>query len=272
MAGGTFSGWAPYDSYVQAGMADGRYVNAGCTLLAAGPPRLANIGGAAAMSKAFSGTAGAVSTTTAGNQIVYPMGIVQNFNLSQTRQFSRIFEIGSERSYFIGGRTVGQIGLGRVYYHGASLLRLMYAYYQDIIPANGFVSMYANDGVSTMANPHDVIIPPGYENIFINLASDLFTQPVGMLMYVRDINLATMMATYVEACYLPNHTWATDAQGVLVQEQVAIQYERLVPVAVGAVTLIKGADANGKGENNATGANQTFNQTALDGSASTTHG
>ena len=245
---GTFSSWSPYDSYVQAGMQDGRYVNAGCTLLAAGPPRLANIGGAAALGTAVgNGGQGA-------NQIVYPMGIVQNFNLSQTRQFSRIFEIGSERSYFIGGRTVGQIGLGRVYYHGASLLRLMYAYHQDIIPGRGVVAMDPNAGVTAMANPHDVIIPPGYENIFINLASDLFTQPVGMLMYVRDINLATMMAAYVEACYLPNHTWATDAQGVLVQEQVAIQYERIVPVAVGAVTLIKGDDGN------ASGANTTFNQ------------
>jgi len=103
-----------------------------------------------------------------------------------------------------------------------------------------------------MANPHDVKIPPGYENIYINLASDLFAQPVGLLMYIRDINLDALGALYFEACYLPNHTWATDAQGVLIQEQVAVQFERAVPVAISALTLVSGINAGG------TSANETF--------------
>src|SRR4030067_2709490 len=101
-----FSDWSPYTNYVQSGMVDGAYANAGFTMLAAGPPRIANIGGAAAFAQAVSGSG------QAANQIVFPIGIVQNFNLSHTTQFSRIFEIGSERSYFIGGRPVGQAGQG----------------------------------------------------------------------------------------------------------------------------------------------------------------
>ena len=244
---GNFSDWAPYSSYVQAGLVDGAYANAGYTMLAAGPPRLANIGGAAAI-------AGAVSNGgQAANQIVFPIGIVQNFNLSHTRNFSRIFEIGSERSYFIAGRTVGQIGLGRLYYHGASLLRILYAYYQDLIPPTLVPAMFPNTGAASMSNPHDVVIPPGYENIYLNLASDLFAQPVGMLMYIRDINLHTLGAVYFEACYLPNHSWATDAQGVLIQESVAVQFERAVPVAVASLTLISNSTST-----NAGGANATF--------------
>jgi len=244
---GQFSDWAPYSNFVQSGLVDGAYANAGYTMLAAGPPRLANIGGAAAIS-------GAVGNGGQGaNQIVFPIGIVQNFNLSHTRNFSRIFEIGSERSYFIAGRTVGQIGLGRLYYHGASLLRIMYAYYQDLIPPTMVPAMFPNQGAASMSNPHDVIIPPGYENIYLNLASDLFAQPVGMLMYIRDINLHTLGAVYFEACYLPNHSWATDAQGVLIQESVAVQFERAVPVAVASLTLISNATSS-----NAGGANATF--------------
>ena len=45
---GNFSDWSPYTNYVQAGLVDGTYANAGYTMLAAGPPRLANIGGSAA--------------------------------------------------------------------------------------------------------------------------------------------------------------------------------------------------------------------------------
>jgi len=244
---GNFSDWAPYSSYVQAGLVDGAYANAGYTMLAAGPPRLANIGGAAAIAGAVSGNG------QAANQIVFPIGIVQNFNLSHSRNFARIFEIGSERSYFVAGRTVGQIGLGRLYYHGASLLRIMYAYYQDLIPPTLVPAMFPNAGAQSMSNPHDVVIPPGYDNIYLNLASDLFAQPVGLLVYIRDINLHTLAACYFEACYLPNHSWATDAQGVLIQESVAVQFERAVPVAVAALGLISNTTSN-----NAGGANATF--------------
>lgn len=246
---GNFSDWSPYTNYVQAGLVDGAYANAGFTMLAAGPPRIANIGGAAAFAQAISGTG------QAANQIVLPIGIVQNFQLSHTRQFNRIFEIGSERSYFITGRTVGQIGLGRIYYHGASLLRLLYSYYQDLLPPTVVPAMFLNAGAASVSNPHNVVIPPGYENIYLNLASDLFTQPIGLLMYIRDINQDALGAVYFEACYLPNHTWATDAQGVLIQESVAVQFERAVPVAISALTLISSAT-----NPNAGGANisQTF--------------
>ncbi len=246
---GNFSDWAPYSSYVQAGLVDGAYANAGFTMLAAGPPRIANIGGAAAFSGAFSTGNLANMGGAAANQIVYPIGIVQNFNLSHTRQFSRIFEIGSERSYFIGGRTVGQIGLGRIYYHGPSLLRIMYAYYQDQLGGVKIDPLFANAGAAAMSNPHDVIIPPGYENIYLNLASDLFTQPVGLMMYIRDLNQDALAAVYFEACYLPNHTWATDSQGVLIQESVAVQFERAVPVAISALSVITNAKVNAGGAN-----------------------
>lgn len=155
--------------------------------------------------------------------------------------------MGSERSYFISGRTIGQIGLGRIYYHGASLLRILYAYYQDLIPPSFVPAMFLNAGAAAMSNPHNVIIPPGYENIFLNLASDLFAQPIGLLIYIRDVNQDALGAVYAEACYLPNHTWATDSQGVLIQESAAVQFERLVPVSISALTLISSTSSSNAG-------------------------
>jgi hypothetical protein len=240
---GNFSDWSPLQNFVQSGLVDGEYVNAGYMLLAAGPPRIANIGGAASFAQALSGNG------QAANQVVLPIGVLQSFNLGHNRQFSRIFEIGSERSYFISGRTVGQLGLGRVYYHGASLLRILYAYYQDDIGPTVVPSMWPNAGASAQSNPHDVIIPPGYENLFFNLASDLFAQPMGILMYVRDINQDALGALYFEACYLPNHSIATDSQGVLLQENVAVQFERAVPVAISQLSLISTNNSNAGGAN-----------------------
>lgn len=244
MAGGTFSGWNPYNDYVQAGMVDGQYVTATQTLLAAGPPRVANLfGSSAAGSDALSG---ALTNGQMMNQMVYPMGIIQNFSLAHNRNFARLFEIGSERSYFIAGRAMGQLALGRVYYHGVSLLRLLYAYMSDMQPNPLFEPLFGNTGISSLANPHDVVIPPGYDNIFVNLASDLFAQPVGVLMYQRDINQRPMMATYFEACYVPNHSWNTDSQGIMIQEQVSLQFERAVPVRIpGVVGISNSSNAGG---------------------------
>ena len=227
------SEWQPYSRYVQGGMVDGQFMSAAFTLIAAGPPRLANIGGA-------TGIAAALSASGAGKDFAMPIGVVQNINLSHNRSFARFWEMGSERSYFVSGRTVGQLSLSRIMYHGPSLLRVLYAYYQDLLAPTIVPFVFENLGPATVANPHNVKIPPGYENIFLNLASDLFSQPVGMLMYFRDSNEDTVGAVYMDGCYVPSHTIATDAGGTVIQENAAIQFERAVPVAVKALSLITG--------------------------------
>jgi hypothetical protein len=223
----------PFLNLVQDGLIDGRFLSGAYTLIAAGPPRLANVGGSA-VGLTFE-EAGEVA-----DQLFYPLGVIQNFNISQNRNFSRIFEIGSERSVWIPGRTMGQIGMGRVLYHGPSFLRVLYAYYQSLLPPTQFPPVFKNLAAQLVANQHNVIISPGFENLFINLASDLFHQPVGLLLYIKDSNEDTYGATYLESCVIPNHTLATDSNGVILQENVAMQYERMIPVAVKAIALISG--------------------------------
>jgi len=227
------SQWQPYSRFVQSGLVDGQYLNASFTLLAAGPPRLASVGGLT-----FAGTG---LESGAADDIVFPIGVVQNFNLSHNRQFNRIFEVGSERSLWISGRTMGQLGLSRIAYHGPSLLRVLYAYYQDLIAPTLVPSVIGdnNPGALTVANAHDVKIPPGYENLYLNLASDLFSQPVGIMAYFRDNNEETFGAVYCEASVIPSHTIATDSQGTIIQENVALQFERCLPVAVSSLALVK---------------------------------
>lgn len=230
----SLSQWSPYEDNVQGGMSDGRFMNAAYTVVCAGPPRLSQVGGPEFLGAALSAGSGSE------DMLAYPIGVIQNFNLSHNMQLSRIFELGSVRSYFIPGRVMGQIGLGRVLYHGPSLLRVLYAYYTDIIPPTFVDPVFSNIGAATVANPHDVIIPPGYENIFLNLASDLFTQPVGLLLLMKDSNEDTLGAGYFESCYIPNHSISTDAMGTLIQEQAGVQFERMVPVNTEVVGLITG--------------------------------
>ncbi len=60
------------------------------------------------------------------------------------------------------------------------------------------------------------------------------------MIYMRNSNLDTMGAIYLEACVIPNHSFATDAQGTIVQESCGLQFERVVPVNVSAVALVSG--------------------------------
>lgn len=230
----TMTHWRPYSQKIDnsSALGEGRFASGAFTMIAAGPPRLSILGSAAAASAAMG----------AGMQIALPIGVVQNFSLSHSKSFARFFELGSERSYFIAGRTMAQAGFSRVLYNGPSLLRMMYAFYNDILPETIVPTFGVNPAVSAMvANQHNVKIPPGFENIYLNLASDLFSQPCGLLVYMRDSNEQTLGAVYLEETYIPSHSIATDAQGVVIQEQVALQPERVVPVAVNAVSLVSTA-------------------------------
>jgi hypothetical protein len=225
----TVTNWKPYTQKIDnSALKEGLFASGAFTMIAAGPPRLAAIGGNAA-------AAAGIGT----RDWALPIGLVQNFNLSHNRQFARFFELGSERSYFISGRTVAQVGFGRVLYNGPSLLRMMYSFYNDALPPT-LVPTFGIDPTipPAVANQHNVKIPPGFENIYLNLASDLFSQPCGLLVYMKDSNENTLGAVYLEETYIPSHSIATDAQGVVIQEQVALQPERVVPVAVSAVALI----------------------------------
>lgn len=225
----TITNWKPYTQKVDnSALKEGLFASGAQTLIAAGPPRLAAIGGNAA-----------AATSIGTRDWALPIGLVQNFNLSHNRQFARFWELGSERSYFISGRTVAQVGFGRVLYHGPSLLRMMYSFYNDSLPPTLVPTFGIDPSIPPqVANQHNVKIPPGFENIYLNLASDLFSQPCGILVYMKDSNENTLGAVYLEETYIPSHSIATDAQGVVIQEQVALQPERVVPVAVSAVALI----------------------------------
>lgn len=228
----TVTNWKPYTQKVdnQSALGEGRFASGAFTMIAAGPPRLAAIGGSAAT---------AVAIDQGQRNWAMPIGIVQNFNLSHQRSFARFWELGSERSYFISGRTVAQAGFGRVLYNGPSLLRMMYAFYNDALPPTIIPTFGLDPSLAgNVANQHDVKIPPGFNNIYLNLASDLFSQPCGVLVYMKDSNENTLGAVYLEETYIPSHTIATDAQGVVIQEQVSLQPERVVPVAVSSVALI----------------------------------
>jgi hypothetical protein len=240
------STWNFFNQNVQSGLLEGRFMNAAFTLIAAGPPRLGATTLVASQDPAAAAPGGNLG------DIAYPIGIIQSFNIGQNSQWMRLWEIGSERSYFIRGRTQGQIGLGRIMYHGPNLLRVLYAYLGSENGAPGFgafSSLYENSAKALLntankPNAKDTFnTPPGYENIWLDLASDVFSQPIGLLLYLRDSNEDTVGAFYVEYCNVANHGFSTDAGGTIISEQASLMYERIRPIKMTVVPLIADSES-----------------------------
>ena len=250
--------WKPYTHHIQGGLREGNFISSQFAIICAGPPFLRNLSSA--------GSALGVDTQklTTG-MAVYPIGIVQQMSLSQSKNIARFFEVGSDRAYFIAGRTIGQMSMSRVLYHGPNILRALYAYYDttDGAPAAGEyqVRPLFDRSLSAAASPfgvppfsdsslgqptasgsshlHRIKIPPGYDNFFMNLASDLFSQPMGLLFILKDNEETTYGAFYLEQAYVPNTQFGFESQGLMVSEGVSIQYERLVPIRMSQLGLVR---------------------------------
>lgn len=230
-----FSNWDFSNYHVQQELQGGQFVSAETSLIAAGTPE---IGGTGPYSQApISGV---------GN--VYPIGLIENAGISQSKQLQKVFEVGSSRSYFIPGRVIGSVSLGRIFYYGPSLLRVMYAYYTsskdqvDIGTADPGTKVTLEDGsqaISPLARLlakgdkfHQVRVSPGEDHFYVNLASDMFNQPTGLAFYFKDANFNSVGAFYLENLYIQGHQFSVSSGSVLVMEGASAQYDRIVPIKI----------------------------------------
>ena len=223
--------WNFNTDHVQPDFRGGQFASAESTLVAAGPPKLAQAAGG-------------------GENTVYPIGLLENIGIQQSKQLQRVFEIGSSRSYFIPGRVIGSVNLGRVFYYGPSLLRVIYAYYKNnengiaigdsvgrvdvgtenerTNPNNALINL--ND--ITTESLHKVNQSPGDDYFFCNLASDMFNQGTGLAIYFKDSNSNLIGAMYLEDSYIQGHQINISSGSVLIMEGASLQFDRCLPIRV----------------------------------------
>lgn len=228
----SYSNWDFYNFRVQQESRMGQFVSAESTLVAAGPPL--------ASQTSQGGTTGGV----------YPIGLLESVGVQQSKQLQRIFEIGSSRSYFIPGRVVGSMNIGRTFFFGPSLLRVMYAYYRHNrnninigtqAPGttrnfgDGFNFMDPDAALIDGIDPgdlHEIRRSPGEDYFFVDLASDLFNQPTGLAIYFKDANFFSVGAMYLQETYIQGHQMSISSGSVLIMEGVSAQFEKIVPIKV----------------------------------------
>jgi len=236
----SLNNWDFHNFHVQTEPLGGEFISAETTLVAAGPPRLSDVTGGNSQQQ------GALNTADEGD-MVYPIGVLENVGVSQSKQLQRIFEIGSSRSYFIPGRVVGSLTIGRIMYHGPSLLKVLYAHYKQTKGNLRFLNeanaTTTKNGVQ-LPNPnktlleipslqselHRVKFNPGYDDMWMNLSSDIFNQPTGLCLYFRNQNDTTVGAVYLEECYIQGHQMSISSGSVLIMEGASLQFDRVVPI------------------------------------------
>lgn len=160
---------------------------------------------------------------------VFPIGMLESVSVGQQKMLQQVREIGSRRSYVVSSYATGNIALSRVMYSQASLLRVLTLAnddYEDLDNPPGA----GNFGAFTGDVPQDT----AQNSFFINLHSELFDRPIGLLFYIVDQRNNPYGAFYAEECQIQSHNFALAAQGITISEQASLIFDRLVPVAVTA--------------------------------------
>lgn len=214
----TLQDWKFGDQHVQVALNGSDFVSAQTTLIAAGPPKLESVG-----------------DLTTGAPVL-ALGVTESFSLQQQQTLQRVFEIGSVRSYLIPGVLVGGFNIGRLFIHGPSLLRSMYAAYQDggQLPAFSALLSYNTDsgGTAMFTANLNSAGGPGYGDFFINLLAEIFKRPVGVAVYMQDRLQNNTGAFYVEMAMITTHQLGYNAGATIVAESASFEFDRIVPIDV----------------------------------------
>lgn len=225
--------WNFRTQHVQRELEPQDFINASTVLIAAGPPRIVSPGELLGVTSP--------SDQRLSATYLFPIGVVENFTLVSNRQLQILFEIGSKRQFYIPGRVVPQISLARTLFNGPNILRALYAYYPtDQLPATQRqvqLTQFSPNSTAAVATC-PVAEVPGYVDFWMNLNSDVFDRPFGLLMILKNDCNHPYGSIYLENAFINNHQMTVNASSTLVAEGTTIQFERMVPVDVGAPPVV----------------------------------
>lgn len=211
------SGWAWKNSYVSGLGAGGdeygleRYSQLSATpdstLLLAGPARF---------------------TGATGPALLTPIGLVDSISVSQNAQLARLFEIGSNRSFFTRGKTICSLGLSQLLADTKSILNILTQNARAKLAASGLQPTAGGLGTLPGASAD--------ANVWLNLDSELLNTPFGVLMVFkcRGGDVATggkiLASVYLESCMFENFDFAVGSSAPVIQQNVGMSFDRVVPV------------------------------------------
>lgn len=152
-------------------------------------------------------------SSTMTSSELFPIGLLQTGSISEQKQLEEVFEIGSERRYFITGRTFFQMQAQRIMVNGASLLRALYnedTHVGQTIPTGN---------------------EPGFNQHYLNLASIFFNKPTGLLVVDNDNDDRVVGGAYLEDAYIQSYNRQIAAPQTVIAEQCVIKFDNMVALS-----------------------------------------
>lgn len=242
----SYLNWNWTNEHVQTEIKNGEYVSSESTLVLAGPARMDMLTPANSALVDFSAT----------NSLI-PIGLIQGIQVAQNRQLSRLFEIGSKRSYMVPGRMFANFTVSRFLFYGPSLMRLLYALApigpgqklgefgtellidpdeqgQPISFLDTYNDLFPNKNLDVAPGWGGSVGEGGNRDFFVNLTSELFNVPFGMALVFKDTRDRPYGAMYLEDCYIETHNMMVDASTVVMTENVSGQFDRISPIQLSA--------------------------------------
>lgn len=142
--------------------------------------------------------------------------------IQSSPMLQRLFEIGSNRSFFTRGKTVSSVSFSR-----------MLADQSNILAALTKNSYRPDLDVDSS--------PPGADspnpNIMMNLDSEYFAVPFGLMLIFKTRGGGggtgkILAALYMEYCMFANYNFNVAAGAPVIMENIAIEFDRVVPVSL----------------------------------------
>lgn len=156
------------------------------------------------------------------SSILMPIGLADNIAIQSNPSLARLFEIGSNRSFFTRGKTASAISFGR-----------MLADQKNILAALSQNSYQPLTIPTSQAGP-DSPNP----NIMMNIDSEYFAVPFGLMLVMKTRGGGTagegnvLTAVYLEYCMFSNYSFQIASASPVVVESVGIEFDRFLPVSM----------------------------------------
>lgn len=184
------------------------------------------------------------------------VGLIQDVTVNQQRTIARFMEVGNNEQWLMHSKVRSSLQLRRVLYDGASLLKYVsYALVSSKaddawLPKDSSVGVdhsttqnLQTAGVGTGNIPYQNMLKEleqqqddmaGAEDFWMNLASDLFAEPIGVMIELKqrmpDGKVVPYGGMFLENCLIANHSFQIMAEQRVLSESVTMEFTRVVPI------------------------------------------
>lgn len=139
------------------------------------------------------------------------VALAQNLGFSQQPQMMQVHEIGSNKKYTLrSGRTMQNLSISRALFHGDSLIKALAP---------------EQEGGFSSRRDH-----PGFGPFMINLASSIFSKPIGLFVIFRDLDNQNVGGFFCEETFIQAHSMQANAQSPLIMESLQLVFNSVIPV------------------------------------------